>query len=346
MAINQKNNNSNHRDSSQYSPPEIDTETNSLKSKKRTLFLLLENFSMVSFTGAVDVLTTANLLTSGPVFVIDTASVEGTHVMSDLGIEISVSSRLEDIYSAEIDILIICGGLRTPLQNVSAIQKIIKHSINRDIWVGGLWNGVYFIADSGVWEHHECALHPGSRDIMKERYPKARISRASYIIDGKFFSCVGPNGALRVMLDLLELIFDVDMKRGVNGILLADSNRSINSAVSHGVNLLPEKLETIIELMESNLEEPLELSDFSAYTSLSRRQIERLFERYLNTTPARYYLELRLNKGRQLLLHTNYSISEVTFACGFTNTTHFSRSFKAMFGTSPTSARSCGVELF
>jgi transcriptional regulator GlxA family with amidase domain len=313
--------------------------------RKSVLFILLEHFSMVSFTGAVDVLVTANLLTRDPVFDVITASHDGAPVKSDLGIDIAVNDRVAAYQNTPIDMIIVCGGLRTSLTSNSAVKSLLKWGVKKQLWMGGLWNGAYFLADLGVFDDKECAVHPDSREILKERFPKVEISKAAYHFDQKVFSAVGPNAAIRVMLDLVEKLFGRDMKRGINGILLADTNRSINSAFANGVTFLPPKLETIIELMESNLEEPLSLSELSTYTLLSRRQVERLFARYLNTSPSKYYLELRLNKGRQLLLRTNYTISEVAMACGFINNTHFSHSFKTHFGASPTSVRLEGKDI-
>jgi transcriptional regulator GlxA family with amidase domain len=313
--------------------------------RKSVLFVLLNHFSMVSFTGAVDVLVTANLLTREPVFDVITASGDGEPVPSDLGIDIAVNGKVADYQNKPIDMIIVCGGLRTTLAPIASLKSLLRWGNRNQLWMGGLWNGAYFLAELGLFDGRECAVHPDSREVLKEQFPKVEITKAAYHYDQKLFSSVGPHASIRVMLDIVEKLFGRDMKRGINGILLADTNRSINSAFANGVTFLPPKLETIIELMESNLEEPLSLSELSDYTSLSRRQVERLFARYLNTSPSKYYLELRLNKGRQLLLRTNYTVSEVALACGFVNNTHFSHSFKTHFGASPTSVRLEGKEV-
>jgi transcriptional regulator GlxA family with amidase domain len=77
------------------------------------------------------------------------------------------------------------------------------------------------------------------------------------------------------------------------------------------------KLIEAVELMESNLEELINLDDLSSLVAVSRRQLERLFKKYLGCVPSRYYLDLRLKKARQLLLQTSVSISDVAIACGF-----------------------------
>ncbi len=99
------------------------------------------------------------------------------------------------------------------------------------------------------------------------------------------------------------------------------------------------KLLKVIELMEENLEEPLSRNGLAATAGLSTRQLERLFRKYLNRSPARYYLELRLNKARLLLLQTNMSIIDVALACGFVSASHFSKCYRDFFGRTPRKER-------
>ncbi len=80
----------------------------------RVDFVLLEHFSMASFTVAMDVLVTANLLRADS-FRFNPLSPKGDRVLSDLGLEL-VASELDAASLKELDLLVICGGLRTPLK--------------------------------------------------------------------------------------------------------------------------------------------------------------------------------------------------------------------------------------
>ena len=76
------------------------------------------------------------------------------------------------------------------------------------------------------------------------------------------------------------------------------------------------KLLAVVKTMEENLEEPLLQTSIASETGLSTRQLERLFRKYLSTTPTRYYLNLRLARARHLLRQTSMSILSVALACG------------------------------
>jgi transcriptional regulator GlxA family with amidase domain len=92
------------------------------------------------------------------------------------------------------------------------------------------------------------------------------------------------------------------------------------------------KLLAVVKTMEDNLEEPLAQTDIARMTNLSTRQLERLFRKYLDTTPTRYYLNLRLARARHLLRQTSMSILSVALACGFVSASHFSKCYRECYG--------------
>jgi transcriptional regulator GlxA family with amidase domain len=95
------------------------------------------------------------------------------------------------------------------------------------------------------------------------------------------------------------------------------------------------KLVSIIQTMEQNTEEPISPSDLAKGVNMSTRQLERLFRRYLNRSPKRYYMELRLEKARNLLLQTDMTVINVALACGFTSPSHFSKCYRNHFERTP-----------
>jgi transcriptional regulator GlxA family with amidase domain len=95
------------------------------------------------------------------------------------------------------------------------------------------------------------------------------------------------------------------------------------------------KLVSIIQKMERHIEEPISPSELAREVGMSTRQLERLFRRYLDRSPKRYYMELRLQRARNLLLQTDMSVINVALACGFTSPSHFSKCYRAQYGRTP-----------
>ena len=95
------------------------------------------------------------------------------------------------------------------------------------------------------------------------------------------------------------------------------------------------KLSQVIQKMEANIEDPISPASLAAEVGMSTRQLERLFRRYLNRSPKRYYMELRLQKARNLLMQTDMSVINVALACGFASPSHFSKCYRAHYATTP-----------
>lgn len=105
------------------------------------------------------------------------------------------------------------------------------------------------------------------------------------------------------------------------------------------------KVARTVALMEANLEEPLTTDQIAERVGVSRRQLERLFKRYLEAVPSQYYLELRLQRARQLLRSTRQSIVQIGLACGFASGPHFSSAYRNRFGATPREDRLRGDDV-
>jgi transcriptional regulator GlxA family with amidase domain len=162
-------------------------------------------------------------------------------------------------------------------------------------------------------------------------------------IDGRLISCCGGAASLDFSMTLIEALFGASVQAEIKEALCIDRVRSSEErqrvALQARFGALQPKLSEAVTLMEANIEEPLSTDDIAGLVGLSRRQLERLFKQYLGSLPSRYYLELRLQRARQLLLETNHSIVQVGLMCGFSSGSHFSTAFGTLFGNTPREER-------
>lgn len=310
---------------------------------RRIAFVLLEHFSMMAFTGAVDAIVTANLLSRTPLYRFQSISLEGGSVLSDLGISISSDAELQTLDAEGLDLLIVCGGYRSNLSPKSAVFNRLRAIARHGATMGGLWNGSNVLAQAGLLDGYACTTHPESRAGLQESCPRVKLLPIPFVIDRDRISSAGANSALGMMLAVIRHQHGDDVVQGIEAILACDrSTEEVPDRpmpVIEGSATMPDALRSIMKLMESNIEEPLEIDDLARYVQVSRRQIDRLFQRYMKTTPSRYYLELRVTRARRLLLQTNAPITTVAIACGFASAPHFSRCYRDFFGVSPSKGR-------
>ncbi|AVZ17450.1 GlxA family transcriptional regulator [Pseudomonas aeruginosa] len=305
---------------------------------RRVSFVLREHFSMMAFTGAVDALVTANLMSSMPVFEVQVVGGQSNLVVSDLGIAISTDCSLAELDERHEDIIVVCGGFRVRLESDPLLRSKLRHADAAGSVLGGLWNGAYFLAEAGLLDGHECAFHPDGRAMMTELFPKVSVTTHSHVLDRKRMSCAGANSSLGMMLEVVGHSGGQELLNAVEEVLGCDKMREAVDVSVVSIDFdptLPRTLKLALELMHSNIEDPIDIGEIARYARISRRHLERLFRRYVKATPPRYYMELRLTHARQLLQHTNKSLTEIAVASGFATLPHFSRCFREKFDIAP-----------
>lgn len=305
---------------------------------RRVAFILREHFSLMAFTGAVDALVTANLMSSMPVFEVVVVGGCDRLAVSDLGISISTDCTLAELDEKQLDMVVVCGGFRVRLQGDPLLRSKLRTADATGAMLGGLWNGSYFLAEAGLLDGHESAFHPDGRAMMGELFPKVKLTDQSYVLDRRRISCAGANSSLGMMLEVVRQTSGEELLSAVQEVLSCDKLREVVDVSVVSIDFdptLPQTLKLALEIMHNNIEEPIEIDEIARYVTISRRQLERLFCRYVKATPPRYYLELRLTRARQLLQHTNKSLTEISVATGFMTLSHFHRCFRQMFKMAP-----------
>jgi transcriptional regulator GlxA family with amidase domain len=296
-------------------------------------FLLLENFSLTCFTQCLDVLMTANLIQPGSVKV-HTFSRNGSEVISDLAIPIRPDTPLTEVRISDLDLMVVCGGLRTPRVVPNWLVHLLQKLASLPMALGGLWNGAWYLGKAGLLDGYRCAIHAEQRIALAEYSPNTNVSLDAVVFDRDRLTASTPAGAFQVMIKWLYKVLDPKVADAVFDLLDYDQSRFRTTAKTRDVKVTAPMRE-IITLMESNLEEPLDLDQLADCVKLSRRQIQRYFQDQLGIPPQRYYLELRLREAQRLIQNSRLAIIDVAIACGFVSAGHFSRCYSTYFGHPP-----------
>lgn len=296
-------------------------------------FILLQNFSLPAFTQALDVLVTANLMATG-LFATRTYTEGGEEITGDLGIVVRPDDAFVNCDVHGLDLLVVCGGLRTPLSRNRPLNQLLRRAAEHGVALAGLWNGAWFLADAGLLTGYACAIHPENRPALAETLRCRQVTSDSYVVDRERLTAASPAGAFSMVLEWIRQVHGTVLVDAISDMLAFETSR-YRRANPTGQVKIAAPLREVVNLMEANLEEPLQLDQIANYVGRSRRQIERLFNTQLETTPLRYYLELRLTEGRRLLQHSELTIVQVAVACGFVSPSHFSRCYTAYFSYSP-----------
>jgi transcriptional regulator GlxA family with amidase domain len=316
--------------------------------RRSIVFFLVNDFTMMAFATALEPLRAANRMLGFEAYRWRLASIDGRPVRASNGVECAVDTSLEDERRKmsgpdRPSMVIVCSGLSVEkFQNRSAFAWL-REEYNRGVAVGGLCTGAHVLAAAGLLANRRCAIHWENLPGFAETFPKANVFADLFEVDGNIYTCAGGTAALDMMLKLIGDDFDDNLVNKVCEQFLTDRVRSPTDRqrlpLRARLGVQNSKVLTIIELMEANLSEPLSLIEIADHVGLSRRQIERLFRGEMGRSPARYYLEIRLDRARHLLLQSTLPVVEVAVACGFVSASHFSKCYRELYARSPQQER-------
>ena len=308
---------------------------------QRIGFLLVPNYSMVAFVSAIEPLRLANRMSGQALYEWHVFSQNGEPVQASNGLEVAVAG---DLSSAEkLQTIAVCAGIdvRAAVNKdlISWLRKVDRQGAD----VGAICTASYILAKAGMLDGYDCTIHWENLAGFVEEFPELQVTNEIFEIDRQRFTCSGGTAAIDMMLNMIGMQHGHELAASVADQFIHERIRDHHDhqrmSLSARLGVRHPKLLSVIKVMEDNLEEPLGRSALAKEAGLSTRQLERLFRKYLQRSPARYYLELRLNRARLLLVQTNMSVIDVALACGFVSASHFSKCYRDYFGHTPRKER-------
>ncbi len=309
-------------------------------------FLLVPEFSMMSFASAVEPLRIANRLSGRTLYRWLVVSKDGEPVLSSNAIAVRVDMGIDQLATAggHLPTIVLVSGLHGERYADKDVFAWLRRMDRHGATIGALCTGAHILAKAGLITDHRCTIHWENLPGFVEAFPDIDVAADLYEIDRNRFTCSGGTAPLDLMLSRIAATHGDELATKVSEQCLFDRIRGPHDRQRMPIRLRlgvhHPKLIMAIELMEANIEDPLPQEQLAQYVGLSRRQLERLFRRHMGRTPAQYYLELRLERARHLLYQTDLPIMNIACACGFVSASHFSTCYRQMFGKTPRAERS------
>jgi transcriptional regulator GlxA family with amidase domain len=304
-------------------------------------FLVLPGFSLVPYATAIDILRLANRNSGKTLYSWQTISPTKDIVYSSSNLAIYP----EYIFTGneECDLFFVCGGTKIASRWEDSIGTKLRSIDAKGIDIGAVCTGTFILAMAGLLDNYRCTIHWQNLSATREKFPLLNLTDDVFEVDRNRYTCAGGITSIDLMFRILVLQQNQELAASVIETILVERVRSMSDTqvipLRQKLGTNQPKLESAVKLMETNIEEPLNPSDIARLVNISRRQLERLFNSHLNSTPTRYYLELRLKNARRLLLQTGLPIIEISLVCGFSSAPHFSKCYRDLFERSPSEER-------
>ncbi len=295
---------------------------------------------MMAFTAAVDQLRMANRLSSKTLYEWVILSDDGKPVTASNDLELATTAIAD---AGPLDAVFVCGGTNIESKVDKGRNSWLRHQASNNVAIGALCTATYLLADAGLLKTSRCTIHWENMAGLREQFPELVISPDLFEIDNDRYTCAGGSAAMDMMVYLIAQKHGWDLATEVAEEFLVERIRGRNDRQRLPLRLQlgasQPKLAEAVAFMEANIEELISLNEIASHVALSRRQLERLFQKYLHCAPTRYYMRLRLTHARQLLLQTSMPIVDIAYASGFVSTPHFSKCFREFFGIPPREER-------
>jgi AraC family carnitine catabolism transcriptional activator len=308
----------------------------------RLAFLLLEQFSLMAFSSASEPLRVANVLAGRALYEWRLVSVDGEPVTSSNGMTSIVQDGLGPAPGADLVVAFASWDhQRVASRRVSAW---LRRAAARGAWVGGVDTGSYALARAGLLDGCRATIHWELLDTFRSHFPQVTVTQDVFVVDGRRFSAAGGTACMDLMLHLINTQHGHALAAAVSDQFIYGHRRAPDASQRMA---LEDRLATgngrilaAVAAMEAHIEDPLATTELARRAGVSQRELERLFTRWLGTTPGTYYRRLRLERARSLLEQTDQAITDVAVGCGFGSLAGFSRAYKARYGKPPSGARS------
>ena len=314
----------------------IDVET-SRDTPSRYIFVLLDQFTLLSFAAAVDCLRIANLMAGQELYSWMLVGEGGDTVSCSTGTSFNLDCDLTELHRD--DTVILCGGRDVQAATTKKVLNWLRRESRRGITMGGLCTAAFSLAKAGLLDGKRATIHWENHDSFAEEFLEVELTKSVFVKDGNRWTTAGGTSSIDLFLQTIADQFGEELANAVADQQIYSAIRTDQDtqrlSIPTRIGVRHPKLSRVIQAMEQNIEEPISPSILAKDVGMSTRQLERLFRRYLNRSPKRYYMELRLQKARNLLMQTDMSVINVALACGFASPSHFSKCYRSHYDTTP-----------
>ncbi len=304
---------------------------------RRVAFLALPEFNLLSMTGAIEPFRVANHLLNDRWFEWTIVTPEAASVVASNGVRVEPNGDLSEANDA--DLTIVCASWFPERHGTPEVLRWLRERAAEGMRLGGVDAGSFVLAASGVLDRQEATCNYDVLDAFRDRFPRVVVSDAMYVANARHVTCSGSTAPLDLAVTLVGQARGEQLADRVASHMFhqrfGGSGRSQLGVVHSSIDIEDPRLAAAIEIVRETLSHPLNVTELAERAGTSPRNLRRLFAQAFGETPSAYSMRIRLDRARQFVLHTEIRMLDVALACGFEGPEHFSRRYRAAFGTSP-----------
>lgn len=304
------------------------------------VIVVFDDVTLLDVAGAAEVFVEANRF--GANYRLEFASLDGRDVTTSTGTRLGVTESISSIDAA--DIVMVAGSDNLPGRAIDpALVEAVRSLAGRTRRLASICTGSFILAQAGLLSGRRATTHWHDARLLARAFPDITVEPdAIFVRDGDIFTSAGISSGIDLALALVEMDHGQELVRDVARWLVVYLKRAGGqSQFSALVEADPPPQSALRPATDAVAADPAadhSVKTLAARASLSTRQLTRLFESELGTTPARYVEMVRIDAARAAL-DAGRSITDTAHLAGFGSTETLRRVFINRLGVSPKAYR-------
>ncbi|WP_420109062.1 GlxA family transcriptional regulator [Mycolicibacter arupensis] len=304
------------------------------------VIVVFDDVTLLDVAGAAEVFIEANRF--GADYAITIASVDGRDVTTSIGARLGVTASLADIGSA--DTIVVAGSDNLPRRPVDpALVEAVRSAASRSRRLASICTGSFILAQAGILGGRRATTHWHEARSFARAFPDVTVEPdAIFVRDGDVYTSAGVSAGIDLALALVEMDYGGTVVREVARWLVVYLKRAGGqSQFSTLVEADPPPQSALRKVTDAVAADPADDHSVNALArraALSSRQLTRLFQSELGTSPARYVEMVRIDAARAAL-DAGHSVTESAHRAGFGSPETLRRVFVDRLGVSPKAYR-------
>ena len=306
----------------------------------RVGFILSKSFTLSAFALFVDTLRLASDSEDRSRRVNcdwDVLSSTRNFISSSSGIQVAPTAPFAD--PSCFDYIAVVGGLLSVEEPIDSYAlTYLRKAAHAGVGLIGLCTGSFILAEAGLLKGHTACVSWLHHRDFRARYPDIEAtSEQIFRFDGKVATCAGGSSVADLAATLVRHHVGEAAERNALEILHIRHRRDATDVQPRN-----RRVHLAIMMMEQHTEDLLSIDSIATMTGVSRRQLERLFESDMGTSPSAISSKIRMAAALTMVMRTNKPLIEIAMETGFESLSHFTRRFRAAFGDTPSQIRRDG----
>lgn len=277
-----------------------------------------------------------------PFFDVNLVGIDKETTLYDGAFSIHCNATLKEVSKTDLIIIpaVIPQHVIKELEvNSDFFSWIKQQRLIHNTEIASLCMGAFFLAETGLINHKQCATHWAGIELFKQRYPHIKIKPEKIVTDEEgIYSSGGAYSFLNLIIHLIHKycgpevaiyiskMFEIDIDRDNQNQFAIFQNQKVHT---------DDLIQKAQQYIENNVTEKISVDELSKSLAISRRNFIRRFKKATFNTPLEYIQRVKIEVAKNALESSQQTINEVMFSIGYSDVKAFRALFKRYTGLTP-----------